>query len=772
MKAAIEGIEAELVERLAWFEEKDKLLEAQRLRMRTTLRPRDDARDRRLLRHRELLAPPRRSRRGPDAVHAARLLPRRLPVRARREARQTVPQLHGQYEGDRSRKDTLVEHGFRLPSAMDNRPLRFEEFVEKVNQVVFMSATPSAVRARASRSQVVEQIVRPTGLIDPEVVVKPDQGPDRRPGAEINVRAETDQRVLVTTLTKKMSEDLTDYLLELGIRVRYLHSEVDTLERVELLRVAAPRRVRRARRHQPAAGGPRPARGVAGRDPRRGQGGLPPLRDQPDPDDRPRRAQRRGPGDHVRGPGDRLDAARDQRDEPAAQEAARLQRGARHRPADDPQEGHRHPGDGARLATATRVRQPRSRAGAEPAAAAAVFDLCRRAARGARPAHPDPPGGDARGREGHAVRGGGAAARRDQRAEARADRGALGPDTGSQITLAQRTARTNIRVGIRAGGSRAPWRRAVAATRTRRNRRGPREPATRSGAGAQPPQRRPRPAARPGWSCFTGLSGSGKSSLAFDTIYAEGQRRYVESLSSYARQFLGPDGQARRRLHRGPVAGDLDRPEVGVAQPALDRRHDHRDLRLPAAALRAHRDPALPEVRPGHHPPDPAADRRPRAAARRRARASRCWRRSCGAARASTRACSPSWPSRASPGPGSTASSSSCGAATSERLARYENHTIEVVVDRLVRRPGIERRLTDSLETALRLAEGVAEVEIVPRDDDPASSRRSRSRSTSRARTTACRSTSSRRATSRSTRRTARASAATASARASRSTPS
>ncbi|MGZ4677096.1 MAG: helicase-related protein, partial [Acidimicrobiia bacterium] len=151
------------------------------------------------------------------------------------ESHVTVPQLHGQYEGDRSRKDTLVEHGFRLPSAMDNRPLRFEEFVEKINQVVFMSATPGPYELEVS-SKVVEQVVRPTGLMDPEVIVRPTKGQIDDLVAEINLRVERDQRVLVTTLTKKMSEDLTDYLLELGIRVRYLHSEVDTLERVEILR--------------------------------------------------------------------------------------------------------------------------------------------------------------------------------------------------------------------------------------------------------------------------------------------------------------------------------------------------------------------------------------------------------------------------------------------------------------------------------------------------------------------------------------------------------
>ena len=151
------------------------------------------------------------------------------------ESHQAIPQLHGQFEGDRSRKDTLVEHGFRLPSAMDNRPLRFEEFVKRVNQVVFMSATPGPYELETS-TQVVEQVVRPTGLIDPEIIVKPTKGQIDDLVAEIRGRTEVDQRVLVTTLTKKMSEDLTDYLLELGIRVRYLHSEVDTLERIEILR--------------------------------------------------------------------------------------------------------------------------------------------------------------------------------------------------------------------------------------------------------------------------------------------------------------------------------------------------------------------------------------------------------------------------------------------------------------------------------------------------------------------------------------------------------
>ena len=151
------------------------------------------------------------------------------------ESHVAVPQLHGQYEGDRSRKEILIEHGFRLPSAADNRPLRFDEFTEKVNQVVYVSATPSPYELRES-SRVVEQIVRPTGLVDPEVIVKPTKGQIDDLMEEINARIEGDERVLVTTLTKKMSEDLSEYLLEQGVRCRYLHSNIDTIERIEILR--------------------------------------------------------------------------------------------------------------------------------------------------------------------------------------------------------------------------------------------------------------------------------------------------------------------------------------------------------------------------------------------------------------------------------------------------------------------------------------------------------------------------------------------------------
>jgi excinuclease ABC subunit B len=234
MKRAITQIEAELAERLAWFEERGKLLEAQRLRMRTTY-------DLEMLREIGVCSGIENYSRHLDGRAAGEMPFTLLDYFPRDflcvvdESHVTVPQLHGQFEGDRSRKETLVEHGFRLPSALDNRPLRFEEFVAKVNQVLFLSATPSPYELEVS-SQVVEQIVRPTGLIDPEVIVRPTKGQIDDLVAEIRTRTDRDQRVLVTTLTKKMAEDLTDYLIELGVRVRYLHSEVDTLERVEILR--------------------------------------------------------------------------------------------------------------------------------------------------------------------------------------------------------------------------------------------------------------------------------------------------------------------------------------------------------------------------------------------------------------------------------------------------------------------------------------------------------------------------------------------------------
>ncbi len=234
MQAAIERIQVELQERLKTFEDEGKLLEAQRLRMRTEY-------DLEMMQEVgycngiENYSGPIDGRGcGEPPYTLLDYFPRDF-LMVIDESHVAVPQLHGQYEGDRSRKATLIEHGFRLPSAADNRPLRFEEVMERLNQVVFLSATPSDFELQVS-SQVVEQIVRPTGLIDPEVIVKPTKGQIDDLHELIKDRVDKNERVLVTTLTKKMAEDLTEYLLELGIRVRYLHSEVDTIQRIEILR--------------------------------------------------------------------------------------------------------------------------------------------------------------------------------------------------------------------------------------------------------------------------------------------------------------------------------------------------------------------------------------------------------------------------------------------------------------------------------------------------------------------------------------------------------
>ena len=234
LRTAIASIEVELGERLRELESQGKLLEAQRLRMRTE----HDL---------EMLA---------EVGHCSGIenYSRHLDGRAAGEPPYTlldyfpddwllvldeshvgVPQLHGQFAGDRSRKEMLVEHGFRLPSAMDNRPLRFEELESRVNQCIFMSATPSPYEISVS-SNVVEQVVRPTGLVDPEVVIKPTKHQIDDLISEMETTIARGERVLVTTLTKKMAEDLTDYLLESGLKVRYLHSNVDTIERIEIVR--------------------------------------------------------------------------------------------------------------------------------------------------------------------------------------------------------------------------------------------------------------------------------------------------------------------------------------------------------------------------------------------------------------------------------------------------------------------------------------------------------------------------------------------------------
>ncbi len=235
MERAISAIETELADRIVEFEKQNKLLEAQRIRMRTTF-------DIEMMRQLGFCS---------GIENYSRHLDGRAPGSAPNclldyfpedflvvidESHVTVPQIGAMHEGDAARKRTLIEHGFRLPSAIDNRPLRFDEFLSRTGQKVYLSATPGKYEMEKTKGLFVEQVIRPTGLVDPKIVVKPIKGQIDDLVSEIRLRSEKNERVLVTTLTKKMSEDLTDYLLNLGIKVRYLHSEVDTLRRVELLR--------------------------------------------------------------------------------------------------------------------------------------------------------------------------------------------------------------------------------------------------------------------------------------------------------------------------------------------------------------------------------------------------------------------------------------------------------------------------------------------------------------------------------------------------------
>ena len=234
MRRAMVGIEAELQERLSQFEKEGKLLEAQRLRMRTQhdLEMMQEVGYCNGIENYSMHIDGRRP--GEPPFTLLDYFPKDFLL-VIDESHVAVPQLHGQFAGDRSRKDVLVEHGFRLPSARDNRPLQFDEVMERLNQVVFLSATPGPYELETSE-KIVEQIVRPTGLVDPEVIVKPTKGQIDDLIAQIEDRIARGDRVLVTTLTKKMAEDLTDYLLEHGLRVRYLHSNVDTIQRIEILR--------------------------------------------------------------------------------------------------------------------------------------------------------------------------------------------------------------------------------------------------------------------------------------------------------------------------------------------------------------------------------------------------------------------------------------------------------------------------------------------------------------------------------------------------------
>jgi excinuclease ABC subunit B len=235
MERAITAIEKEMEARVDEFERSGKLLEAQRLRMRTTF----DIEMMRQLGFCSGIENYSRHLDGREPGSAPNCLLDYFPedfLVVIDESHVTVPQIGAMFEGDAARKRTLVEHGFRLPSAMDNRPLKFLEFLERCGQKVYLSATPGKYELEKTNNSFVEQVIRPTGLIDPKIVIKPIKGQIEDLINEIKIRAEKNERVLVTTLTKKMSEDLTDYMLGLGVKVRYLHSEVDTLRRVELLR--------------------------------------------------------------------------------------------------------------------------------------------------------------------------------------------------------------------------------------------------------------------------------------------------------------------------------------------------------------------------------------------------------------------------------------------------------------------------------------------------------------------------------------------------------
>ena len=444
MERAIQGIEAELETTLAAFEKQGKLLEAQRLRMRTTY-------DIEMMRQVGSCAGIENYSMhidGRQRGSAANCLIDYFPedfLLVVDESHVAIPQIGGMYEGDMSRKRNLVDHGFRLPSAMDNRPLKWEEFLDRIGQTIYLSATPGnyEIAKGGGIDNVVEQIIRPTGLIDPEVVVKPTKGQIDDLMSEINARVDKNERVLVTTLTKKMSEDLTDYLLENGVRCRYLHSEVDTLRRIELLRelrmgeydVLVGINLLREGLDLPEVS----LVAILDAD----KEGF--LRSDKSLIQTIGRAARNVSGQvhHVRRPRHQLDGERDRGDQPASREAGRLQHRPRRRPPAAAQEDRRHHRDaGARRRGHHRPagdlaghRRPR-RQEQEGAGPRTVEDA-RAAPRHGRPAlqRPGRAGPAAlrpdaqRGRRA-AVRGRRPPARRDQRPE----EGAAPDDGGHQVS--------------------------------------------------------------------------------------------------------------------------------------------------------------------------------------------------------------------------------------------------------------------------------------------------------------------------------------------------
>ena len=234
------------------------------------------------------------------------------------ESHQSVPQVRGMYAGDRSRKENLVNYGFRLPSALDNRPLKFEEFEQRLNQVIYVSATPGPYELTRSGGVVVEQIIRPTGLVDPEVEVRPVKGQVDDLLHEIRIREARKERVLVTTLTKRMSEDLAEYYREVGVRCRYMHSEIETLERIKILRDLRRGEfdvligINLLREGSGSSGS------FAGSDPGCRQGRVPEIARFAHSNHRPSCSQRGRAGDLVCGRHDRIDAECHRRDQPEA----------------------------------------------------------------------------------------------------------------------------------------------------------------------------------------------------------------------------------------------------------------------------------------------------------------------------------------------------------------------------------------------------------------------------------------------------------------------
>ena len=417
---AVKTIEAELMEVKPRLEGQGKLLEAQRLYQRTMF----DLEMLREIGHCHGIENYSRHLSGRRPGEPPPTLLDYLPKDALMivdESHQSIPQVRGMYHGDRQRKTTLVEYGFRLPSALDNRPLSFEEFEERLGQVLYVSATPGPYELQKAGGVVVEQVIRPTGLMDPGLEVRPVEGQVDDLLAEIRRRAEKGQRVLVTTLTKRMAEDLTEYYHDLGVRVRYLHSDIETLERVRILRdlrkgefdVLVGINLLREGLDLPEVS----LVAILDAD----KEGFLRSRGRAHPDDGPRRPQRGGHGHPVRGPGHRLDEGRHGRDQPPAGAPGGVQPRERHH-AREHQEGHRR---AALLGLRARLRGgPRGRRGARRA-----LPLARRHR-----------GGDQVAREADA-RGGEGARVRARRRAARPHQAAPRPGVRAQVASGSRRTR-------------------------------------------------------------------------------------------------------------------------------------------------------------------------------------------------------------------------------------------------------------------------------------------------------------------------------------------